>query len=218
MPRTRAEATWELRCISLRLHVDKLKQEIRRLEAATHASEQEAVRAVRQRDAAAGDAASRIAALEAAAEEAEKAHGRELRSRLCDANKDFRARKRELEAERIEAEQKLTSAEAMVTDLNRQLSRAQAALRTGAKESAASLEAIEEELTRVRAAQEGSRAWGVAREEEARRKRAEEECSRLQAEVESLSCQAEERSRARAHEKQELTYLRHRVKCLQVRS
>lgn len=211
LAQARREETFELQSIRLREQVDLLRGEKAELEAQARASLLKAERAARQRDAAISDAAAKLAAAEATARDAAVDAAKEQRDRLRAANDNYLARKRELEQERVFAEEAVTRVEVMNTELDRQLVRARAALRASAKEAAAA----EADLERERDKQREGRAWACVREERVRRGRAEEESARLRAEVDSLIGEASGRSRQHAAEKEQLKYLRHRVKVLE---
>eukprot|EP00966_Prymnesium_polylepis_P325229 7381210-Prymnesium_polylepis.1 len=127
------------------------------------------------------------------------------------ANAGFLEKRKELKAERVLAEEQVTRVQAENTALGHQINRAQSALHASTKEQAATLSQLEAELQRAR----DGRVWARVREEEVRRGRAEEESARLQHDVDRLLSEANGRSREHAAEKQELKYLRHRVKELQ---
>lgn len=207
----RREETYELQLIKAKQQIDQLRSEKAALEATCRAAELEALRAVRLREDASSRAAAKEATAKAMASRAEQEHGRELRERLRAANANFLERKKELEMERMLAEERVTIVQIENTRLERQLNRTRAALSVKGRDNAQAIAEVEAEVERLR---EG-RIWSRVKEEETRRIRAEEESSRLLAEVERLMREANSRSLQHAAEKQELKYLRHRVKDLQ---
>lgn len=209
-PQAVAES-YKLQLIRARERIDKLQSEKAALEATTRAAELVALREVRLREDAVSKCAAKLDAARDAAQLAERVHGKEIRERLRVAHASYLHRKKELELERRLAEDKVTEVQVENSQLERQLKRAEAALRTSGREAASALADVEAELERVR---EG-RVWTRVREEQERRGRAEEESGHLQAEVDQLMSELNSRSMQHAAEKQELKYLRHRVKSLQ---
>jgi hypothetical protein len=188
----RAE-TFELQAIRLREQVDSQRRQIAELEVMAHAAVQVAVQAARQRDSKVSDAAAKLAAAESVTKDNEKKHREQLR---C-ANGAYLARRKEMMAACALADDRVTRVQVENTELERQLTRARAALRASTKEAVAVRADLEAELQRTR---EG-RIWARVREEETRRGRAEEESSRLQAEVERLLSVLNARSQTVSAEK-----------------
>ena len=213
----RREETFELQAIRLREQVDAQRRQIAALEAEARAACLEAVRAVRQRDAASADAAARIAAAHDDECARDKEHARELREQRAAAAAKYRALQREGQEAAVLAGDCKTGLQAEITNLERALGRARAALRAGTKEVGAAQAALDAELQRARDERMHSRAWARVQEEETRRRRAEEERCRLQNEVDRLLTEASGRSQQAAAEKHELYYLRHRVKELEAK-
>eukprot|EP00966_Prymnesium_polylepis_P069947 1626072-Prymnesium_polylepis.1 len=117
----------------------------------------------------------------------------------------------EQRGERVEAGEKVTRLEGMITKLEAQLRHAHTALRKGATEAERAQEKLTGELQR---AKEG-RIWASVREEEAKRLRVEAQRDELKVEVARLAEQISGRSRKHAAEMDELYTMRGRVKALQ---
>lgn len=211
LSQARREETYELQLIRSRELIDTLRGEKAALEAMARAAELEALRAVRLREDAQSLCTAMLKAADEAARHAEREHGREMRERLRAANANFLERKKEMEVDRVLAQEQITRVQVENTELERQLNRARAALRSRGKEATSALAEVETELEKLR---EG-RVWSRVREEQARRARAEDENARLVVEIERLLKEASSRSMQYSAEKQELRYLRHRVKDLQ---
>lgn len=211
LSQARREETFELKLIRTREQLDEVRREKEVLEARVRAADLEALRATRQRDSAETEAAARLEAAQWEAQDTLTKEKRQHGERMRLANAGYLERRKELMAERMVAEDQVTRVQAENSELEKQLNRARAALRASTKEQAATLAQLEAELQRAR---EG-RVWARVREEEVRRGRAEQESARLQHEVDRLLSEASGRSRERASEKQELRYLRHRVKELE---
>eukprot|EP00966_Prymnesium_polylepis_P337089 7391883-Prymnesium_polylepis.1 len=181
------------------------------LEARVRAAELKPQRQQRQFEYAKQQAAADMQAVVDAKEEMHKDFCAELKEQKRTHAFEVNELRGEWRAERAEAGERVASLEGMIRELQRQVQRAQAALRKGGKEAEREKEQLTGEMERLR---EG-RVWASVREEEAKRRRVEAQRDELKAEVARLTEQVHARSRKHSAEMDELYTLRGRVKALQ---
>ena len=211
LPRARRAETWELKCIRARETIDKQHQRIQQLQAEAHASEQTAVRSLRQAEVVRTKADEMCGAAEEASKQMRHELEKDMREVRAAAAARFNSLKRESLAERTLIEERVTELEGEVTRLEQALRRAQSAFTSNAKESAAALEQAE---AARQAALEG-RVWSRVREAEAKRERAERECDELRVECDTISNQLNTRSQGVTGDRQALAYYKKRTEELQ---
>ena len=209
----RREETYELQAIRLREQVDEERRRIATLEAEVHKHQRNSVRGMRMLDRARSKFEAKLHAANEERQALQEQHKSDVKEQRRAAIIRYRALQKDMQESTAIALEATTRLESDITNLEGQLRRAKAALRLGNKEKEATRQEAEELLRRAQEA----RSWARVKEEEARRKRAEDERSAAQYEVARLAEELAGRQQRVAAEKQELYYLRYRVKELQTK-
>ena len=176
-------------------------------------NEQRALRALRSLDNTRAQAAAERESFERELQEARRLFMASLKDARADAGAKYRGLQKDMQLERVIADEKSTRLEGMITELERALARARSALRGSLAEAAIAQEKVQAELEKAR---EG-RIWARVNEEQERRKQAEEHRNQAQARAEEFSAELNARSSKLQAEKHELWYLRRRVKELEAK-
>ena len=161
LPRVRREQTFELQCIRLRGEVDRLRAEVENLKLAVAASELEPQRQVRRFQYAQDQAAAKLQAASEAQERMRKEYMLQIKEQRAAHAFEVNQLLGEQRGERAQAMETTTRLEGLISDLEKQLRSAHAAMRKGGQMAAKTQEQLEDELQRVK---EG-RVWSAVREE-----------------------------------------------------
>ena len=203
--------SYNTECIRLRGDVDRLRAEVENLKLALAASELEPQRQVRRFQYAQDQAAAKLQAASEAQERMRKEYMLQIKEQRAAHAFEVNQLLGEQRGERAQAMETTTRLEGLITDLEKQLRSAHAAMRKGGQMAAKTQEQLEGELQRVK---EG-RVWSAVHEEQATRVRVEAQRDELKAEVVRLNEQVNSRSRKHAANMDELYTLRGEVKSLQ---